>query len=117
MVRDLALREGKKITLLVTGSEVALDRTVLDGLGGALAHLLRNAVDHGIVKEGTIRLSAVRQNDRVRVSVEDDGAGVDYEEVRRVAMSRGIISEADGKKLRTGEIAELLFHQNLLKLK
>ena len=113
MVRDLALREGKKIALEISGEEVALDRTVLDGLGGALAHLLRNAVDHGIVKDGTLRLSAIRTNDRVQVIVEDDGAGVDYDAVRRVAIQRGIITEADGAKLRTSEVAELLFHQNL----
>ncbi len=113
MVRDVALREGKRVEFTVTGGDVALDRTVLDGLGGALAHLLRNAVDHGIATEGTIRLTARRLNDRVHVIVEDTGVGVDYEAVRRVAIERGIIGAEEGARLRKTEIADLLFHQNL----
>ena len=113
MVRDVALREGKKVEFVVEGGDVALDRTVLDGLGGALAHLLRNAVDHGIATEGTIRLSARRLNDRVHIVVEDSGVGVDYEAVRRVAIERGIVTAAEGALLRKAEIADLLFHQNL----
>lgn len=113
MIRDLSLREGKQVAFHVEGGGVELDRTVLEGLGGALAHLLRNAVDHGIVKAGTVTLIAERKNDRVHVSVTDDGAGIDYERVRAVAIERGIVSKEVGVTLRNSEIAELLFHPNM----
>ncbi len=113
MIRDLSVREGKQVVFRVEGENVELDRTVLDGLGGALAHLLRNAVDHGIQKEGTILLRAERASERVHVIVEDNGGGVDYERVREVAIERGVIEKEEGQKLRKVEIAELLFHPNM----
>jgi methylthioribose-1-phosphate isomerase len=48
MVRDLASKEGKKINFVIEGQEIEFDRTVLDGIGDPLVHLLRNSVDHGI---------------------------------------------------------------------
>ncbi len=113
MVRDLSLREGKRVTFHVEGGTVELDRTVLEGLGGALAHLLRNAVDHGIKDEGVIQLRAERANDRVHVIVEDSGVGIDYERVRAVVIERGILPKEEAEKLRKVEIAELLFHPNM----
>jgi two-component system chemotaxis sensor kinase CheA len=113
MVRDLALREEKKVNFRVEGEGVELDRTVLEGLGGALAHLLRNAVDHGIEKEGAILLRAERKNDRVHVIVEDNGGGISYERVRKVAHERGIITEAEVGTMKNIDTIELLFHPNL----
>ena len=113
MVRDLSLREGKEIEFRTEGGNIELDRTVLDGLGGALAHLLRNAVDHGIVKKGSIILSAKRVNDRVHVSVEDNGGGIDYDRVVTVAIERDIITVEAAKNLNKKEIADLLFLQNM----
>ena len=113
MVRDLSLREDKEVQFRTEGGNVELDRTVLEGLGGALAHLLRNAIDHGISGKGTIVLSAKRMNDRVHVSVEDDGVGIDYVRVTAVAVERNIISEDIAKRLNKKEIADLLFLQNM----
>lgn len=113
MVRDLAQREKKEVKFEVVGGDVALDRTVLEGLGGALAHLLRNAVDHGIATSGTVRLVAKRVNDRVHVIVEDDGVGIDHEAIRTLAVARGLIGADDAELLRKNEIADLLFHKNI----
>lgn len=113
MIRDLSLKEGKQVTFRLVGGGVELDRTVLDGLGGALTHLLRNAVDHGILREGTIVLRAERNNDRVHVVVEDNGTGIDYERVRIVAIDRGIVTREQGMLLDHTEIAQFLFHPNI----
>jgi two-component system chemotaxis sensor kinase CheA len=113
MVRDLALREKKKIEFIINGGDIELDRTVIDGLGGALAHLLRNAVDHGIVNEGTITLSAFREKGRARIIVEDNGSGIDYARVREVAALRGIEKREKIAAMDDGMVAELLFHPNM----
>lgn len=113
MVRDLAQREKKEVNFEVSGGDVALDRTVLEGLGGALAHLLRNAVDHGIATSGTIRLVAKRVNDRVHVIVEDDGVGIDHEAILALAVTRGLLNADDAELLHKNEIADLLFHKNI----
>jgi len=113
MVRDLAIREGKKIEFSVTGGDITLDRTVIDGLGGALTHLLRNAVDHGIIKEGTILLSAKRERGRARVIVEDNGGGIDYERVREVAIAHGVETAERIAQMGNDAVAEMLFHPNM----
>lgn len=92
MVRDLSVLESKQIDLVASGSDVELDRVIVEKLGGALAHLIRNAVDHGIAKEGRIRMYAQRVKDRVRVVVEDNGEGINYDAVRALALSKGLLT-------------------------
>jgi two-component system chemotaxis sensor kinase CheA len=84
-VRDLARTENKQIELVVTGSDLELDRTIVDRLDEPLIHLLRNAVSHGIKDKGTIYLSAERQKDYAQISVSDDGQGIDWQQVAQKA--------------------------------
>src|SRR5262249_25511697 len=68
-VRDVARSAGKQATLVVEGGEVEVDTRVLELLRDPLAHMVRNAVDHGIEDaeyraaigkpvEGTVSLTA-----------------------------------------------------------
>ncbi len=104
MVRDLAKQQGKQINLKMEGTEIELDRTVLDEIGEGLVHLLRNAVDHGIEKQqerkragkspvGTIKLIATRIKDSAIIEISDDGAGIDFEEVKNSAVKNGILAK------------------------
>lgn len=81
MVRDMSKKQKKDIEFIVNGGEIELDRGVLDDLGEPLVHLLRNSVDHGIKKKGTIKLTAKRERNSVVVRVEDDGEGVNWEKL------------------------------------
>jgi len=101
MVRDLAVEQKKKVAFEMTASELELDRTIIDTLVEPLVHLLRNAVDHGIGKSGTIRLTAQRERDHALISVEDDGRGIDWQLVVRAALKREIISTKKGKEYRS----------------
>ncbi len=120
MVRDLARDEGKKVNFVVEGGEIELDRTILDRMGEPLVHLLRNAVDHGIEPPedrremekpgtGTIKLTARRERDYAVIEISDDGAGIDVQQVREVAVEKGIISEEDGSKLEDRDAIWLMF--------
>jgi two-component system chemotaxis sensor kinase CheA len=102
MVRDLSRELGKSVRLELQGSEIELDRSVLDGLADPLTHLLRNAIDHGLEPgparlrarkpaEGTIRLRAERARDEVVIIVADDGRGVDRAAIRDRAVERGLL--------------------------
>lgn len=82
MVRDLSKKEQKTVNLEIKGGDIELDRSVLDELGEPIVHLLRNAIDHGIEKEGTVTLSASRMKDQVIIGVTDTGAGINWEKVR-----------------------------------
>jgi two-component system chemotaxis sensor kinase CheA len=102
MVRDLGRDLGKEIRLELQGTDIEVDRSVLDALTEPLTHLLRNAADHGLETpavrvaagkkaEGTIRLRAERVRDQVTVTVADDGTGIDRAQVRDRAVERGLL--------------------------
>jgi two-component system chemotaxis sensor kinase CheA len=103
VVRDMALRIGKQITLTTEGDEIELDKTVIDQLGDPLVHLIRNSVDHGLepateriaagkASTGTIKLSAAHVGSSVVITVSDDGRGLDRDTIRSRAESHGLLT-------------------------
>ena len=120
MLRDLGRELGKEIRLELQGTEIEVDRSVLDALTEPLTHLLRNAADHGLEspearvaagkpREGTIRLRAERVRDEVTVTVADDGNGIDRVQVRERAVERGLL-EAGAPVPDAGALLRLLAH-------
>jgi len=120
LVRDIARKLGKKVNFIIEGKEIEVDRTVLDEIGEPLLHLLRNAIDHGIEPpekrekigkppEGTVKLTAERKKDHILITVEDDGAGLDPEKIKRKALEKGIISEAESKAMTAQQLIDLIF--------
>lgn len=120
LIRDLSREMGKPMELLIEGRGIELDRGVLGELDEALLHLLRNAADHGIEDParragagkpavGTIRLEARRERNHVVVTVEDDGAGIDMERVRQVAVEKGLLDDASARSADDEEVLSLIF--------
>jgi len=114
MVRDLARKQNRKIDLIIEGTEIEVDRTILDKISDPLIHLLRNAVDHGIEpaterkkagksETGTINLTACRQKEHVVIEVSDDGKGIDPDQILDIAIKKGIITTEEGVKLNDKE--------------
>jgi two-component system, chemotaxis family, sensor kinase CheA len=108
--RDLARRVGKQVEVEVHGTEIEIDRAVLDELGDPLMHLVRNAVDHGLegpaerlaagkAATGHLTLSARRERDRVLIEIADDGRGMDPERLRRAAVERGALTASAARAL------------------
>jgi len=122
--REIAQRAGKRVEVSIEGASLELDRSILDRLGDPLVHLLRNAVDHGIelpeVREqagkdptGRILIEARRQKDSIRISVADDGAGIDLDAVRARAVAAGVLHPGLAEDLPPHEVAALIFHAGL----
>lgn len=118
LVRDLSEELGKQISLVTEGAETELDKTVIEKLNDPLVHLIRNSIDHGIeppaVREqkgkprsGTIRLTAEHAGSHVLIAIDDDGAGIDAEAIRRKAIEKKVIS--DGDSLSEKELYALIF--------
>jgi len=120
LIRDLSLKKGKKIDLVMDGREIEVDRTVLDEIGEPLIHLLRNGIDHGIEAPnereknnknptGKIRLSAKRKGDHIIIEIEDDGAGINPEKVKESAINKGFITEAEAGRMTKEQLTNLIF--------
>ncbi|MGK2907168.1 MAG: chemotaxis protein CheA [Desulfuromonadales bacterium] len=92
IVRDLSRKTDKKVTLHLTGAGVGIDRAILEELTDPLVHLVRNAVDHGIEREGVVTVSAQREKDLVLIEVSDNGKGMDPDYLRRKAVERGLMT-------------------------
>jgi len=116
-VRDLAARHDRQVRVVVEGESSEVDKKILEELRHPLLHLIRNAVDHGLepVAEraaagkppiGTLTLRASTRASTIVVEVEDDGRGLDYEAIRRVAASRNLLTEAQTSD---EELAEVVF--------
>ena len=118
MVRDLSQELKKDIELIIEGEDTELDRTVVSELSEPLVHLIRNAADHGIESadrraalgkdpKGTIKLSAYQEGNRVVITIQDDGKGLDPDKIRESAINKGLeVEDLDGK-----EIIQLIFDQ------
>ena len=121
-IRDLAYERGKEVKLVITGGSIEVDKRILEQIADPLIHLLRNSVDHGLefpsqrqaagkAVEGNLKLAASQKGNRVLIEISDDGRGIDPEELRRTAISKGFISQAAAMAL-TDEAALELIYRN-----
>ena len=124
IVRDVARLRNKEISLEISGQSTDLDKGILDSLADPLAHLVRNAADHGIESaaerqaagkpsRGTIRLHAYHDGDQVVIEVSDDGHGLDREKIVRRAIDRGIVTAEEAARLNESETLQLIFAPGL----
>jgi two-component system, chemotaxis family, sensor kinase CheA len=124
VVRDVAKSRNKEINLEVAGQNTDLDKSILDALAEPLAHLVRNAADHGIETaaerqavgkpvRGTVRLDAYHEGDQVVIEISDDGRGLDREKILRRAIERGIVTANDTARLNDSDIMHLIFAPGL----
>ena len=120
VVRDLARQLGKEINLELVGEETDLDKNLVEALADPLVHLVRNSVDHGIEmpdvrmqsgkeKQGRVLLSASQEGDHILLVIEDDGAGMDANKLKEIAISKGILDQEGADRMSDTEAYSLIF--------
>ncbi len=120
VVRDMARTLKKEITLTMVGEDTDLDKNLVEALADPLVHLVRNSVDHGIempdVREaagkprsGTVVLSASQEGDHILLSIKDDGAGMDAEKLKQIAIGRGVLDEETAARMSNEDAFSLIF--------
>lgn len=120
MIRDLSRKLGKSIHLNILGYDTKLDRDILEKLEAPLTHLLRNAADHGMelpaerlalgkIKEGTISLEASHSAGMLKITISDDGKGVNKEKLRKKVADRNNIPIHVISKMNDRELYDFLF--------
>ncbi len=120
MVRDIASQQGKEVNLVISGEATELDKKVMEGIKTSLIHLLRNSIDHGIEepdlratlgksRNGTISVSAFHEGDNVVITVEDDGRGMDIDQIKQTALEKRVVSTGELEVMTEKEIFNLVF--------
>ena len=118
IVRQSAKEVGKRANLDIVGTQVELDRSVLERITAPFEHLLRNAITHGIetpekrraagkAEIGEIRLELTQESNEVQIVFADDGAGLDIPRIREKAVQLGLLGERI--TLSEAEIADFIF--------
>jgi two-component system, chemotaxis family, sensor kinase CheA len=125
MVRDLSRSQGKDVDFEIRGSEIEIDKRILEEMKDPLIHILRNAVDHGLEtpdrreasgkpRRGSIELTVTQaEGSKVEILIADNGQGIDAEKVRDEASDRGAISPEDAESLDGLEMMSLIFRSGV----
>jgi two-component system chemotaxis sensor kinase CheA len=120
VVRDLARSLKKDINLQLVGEDTDLDKNLVEALADPLVHLVRNSVDHGIEmpdereatgksRTGTVTLSASQEGDHILLTIEDDGAGMDPDKLKDIAIGKGVIDADFASRMTDNEAFNLIF--------
>lgn len=120
LVRETARALGKTADFTIEGGEIEVDKAVVDGLFEPLLHVLRNALDHGLEapdvrrvagkpEAGILRLAARAVGEQVMIEIADDGAGINPDRIRDLAVRRGLIAPAAAQALDDRGAIDLVF--------
>jgi two-component system, chemotaxis family, sensor kinase CheA len=120
MVRDLARDVGKQVKLELEGGDTRVDKRILEEIKDPLLHIIRNGIDHGLESpedrqsqgkpaQATIRLTGSQKGDTIIIEVTDDGRGLDLEAIKRTAVRRGVIREAELLGMSAEQVKALIF--------
>lgn len=120
VVRDLARSLKKEVNLELIGEDTDLDKNLVEALADPLVHLIRNSVDHGIempdIREkagksraGSVVLLAAQEGDHILLTIDDDGAGMDADKLRGIAVNKGLFDVDTAARLDDKECYNLIF--------
>lgn len=115
---DIARKQKKDIKVDILGDDVELDKIVIEKVTEPLVHIVRNAVDHGIESpderveknkkpQGVITLAAYQEANEVKITLGEDGRGLDPKKILAKAKEKGLVSEGESN-LTSQQIKELI---------
>ncbi|MBP7652176.1 chemotaxis protein CheA, partial [Candidatus Dependentiae bacterium] len=120
VVRDIAKARNKKVNLIIKGEETELDKTVIEEIGDPMVHLIRNALDHGIeepekrlaagkLEAGNLTLNAFHEGNHIIIEIEDDGAGINADVIRKKSLEKGLLSQEESNMISDNDIIKFIF--------
>ncbi len=120
VVRNTSAKLAKKVQLQITGEDIEMDRLLIERLKDPLAHLLRNAIDHGVETseqrlqsgksvESKITIAISVAGNMIRFQIHDDGRGIDYNKIRQKAIRIGMATAEQAELLSEHDLHSLLF--------
>ncbi|WP_127716520.1 chemotaxis protein CheW [Halobacteriovorax sp. HLS] len=120
VIRDACKSLNKDIELVTEGGALRIDTSLSKVLNGALIHLIRNGVDHGIeipevrVKagkeaQGLITIKSFEEGENVIVEIEDNGNGMDVSRIKAKALENNLFTQQQLDRMSDQRIFSLIF--------
>ena len=111
---------GKQVQLRVEGAENEIDKNLIESLSEVFLHMIRNSIDHGMEtaeqrreagknETGLIIIRCVRESGNMKITISDDGKGIDIEEIRKKIVDNGLVSKEDAASLGEEELVNFIF--------
>ncbi len=125
MVRDIAKDLEKEVDFIIQGDDIRIDRRILEKIRTPLIHILRNSIDYGVEMpdvriekgkdvKGKVSLSIERlENNKIGVTVSDDGSGINVDKLRKLYIAKHDISEEDADKITDKECLSYIFQSGI----
>jgi two-component system chemotaxis sensor kinase CheA len=118
LIHDLSKSLNKEVALVTEGLETELDKNIIEQLIEPMLHIIRNSLDHGIESKnerlakqkdaiGTITIKASTIGSYVQIEIEDDGKGLDVDQIREKAIAYGLFSSQE--KMTDEKACQLIF--------
>lgn len=115
-----AMRLSKNIDFDIPSTDFMLDKAILEKLKEILLHLVRNSIDHGIEtpqerkekgksEKGKISISSQQISNHIKITVSDDGRGIQSEKVREKAIKLFPEQRDEIEKMNEKELQQYLF--------
>lgn len=124
LVRDISREQNKEIDFIIEGDNIEVDRRILEQIKDPLIHILRNSIDHGIetpsirAQQGKnakaeIKLVISQEGNKIKITISDNGKGINLEQVKEKALKQRLISLEQAKTMSPQEIISLVFESGL----
>lgn len=125
LVRDISRDIGKEIEIEISGSDVMIDRRILEEMKDPLIHLVRNSIDHGIERpdirtklgknpKGKVYIIIEpAEGNKIKITIKDDGKGIDLEKIKKTLLKQEMISDSSNKSLSEQEILSFIFESGV----
>ncbi len=121
MVHNISKDKGKEIELVIEGGEVSADKKIIEDIKIPIMHVVRNSIDHGIEtpkereragknKTGNILIKASQKENKIVVSIKDDGRGINIEKIKQKAIEKGLITKETAEDMTKEQLANFIFY-------
>jgi len=119
-VFTIASELGKQVQIRIEGSENEIDKNLIESLSEVFLHMIRNSIDHGIEtpeerraagksESGLLTIRCVRESGNMKVTITDDGKGINTERIRQKIVDNGMVSKETAAALAEEELLNFIF--------
>ena len=119
-VFTIASELGKKVKIHIEGAENEIDKNLIESLSEVFLHMIRNSIDHGIEtpeerrkqgkdETGLLTINCVRESGNMKVTIADDGRGINLEVIRKKIVEKGLVSPEAAAALEEEELINFIF--------